>query len=103
MIRKSGETFDSNMRASLITAADGAVVGMVGFILDVTEQQRTERDLKISEARLSDALRIARLGHWEYDVVQDIIWWSEGSFAVYGTARRLRDAGCRFIFKVILA
>jgi PAS domain S-box-containing protein len=84
MIRKSGEAFDSNMRASLITAADGATVGMVGFILDVTEQQRTERDLKISEARLSEALRIARLGHWEYDIAQDIIWWSDGSFGIYG-------------------
>ena len=84
LTHKSGEMFDGHILASLITDDDDSVTGFVGFMLDITEQQRTAEDLEVSEARLSEALRIARMGHWEYDVVRDFVWWSEGSYRIYG-------------------
>jgi len=51
MVRKSGETFDGHMLASLITAPDGTITGMVGYTLDVTEKKHAEQALQESETR----------------------------------------------------
>lgn len=86
MVRKSGETFDGHMLASLITAPDGTVTGMVGYTLDVTERTRIEEDLKASEARLANAQRIAKMGNWEYDPASGEIWWSDQVYRIVGVA-----------------
>lgn len=84
MVRKSGETFDGHMLASLITAPDGTIAGMVGYTLDITERKLAEEELRRSEARLSGAQRIAHMGNWDYDVVQDVVWWSDEIYRIMG-------------------
>jgi diguanylate cyclase (GGDEF)-like protein/PAS domain S-box-containing protein len=45
----------------------------------------TAKALRRSEARLANAQRIARLGHWEWDVEADRLRCSEMVFAILGT------------------
>ncbi|MCK4711004.1 MAG: response regulator, partial [Gammaproteobacteria bacterium] len=42
------------------------------------------RALRQSEIRLSDAQRIAELGHWEWDIVNDKLYWSDQIYRIFG-------------------
>ena len=41
------------------------------------EKRKTEEDLRRSQKRLQEAQRIARLGNWEWDIINDVIQTSE--------------------------
>jgi len=53
------------------------------LILDITEQKLAEEALQRSEARLSEAQRIGRMGSWEYDVQTSAIVWSEEAYRIH--------------------
>lgn len=44
-----------------------------------------ERALKTSEARLSEAQRIAKIGNWEYDFALDEMYWSNEVFRIFNS------------------
>ena len=48
------------------------------------ELKQTAERLAVSEQRLQNAQRIARLGAWEYDVVTDTVQWSAELFNLLG-------------------
>lgn len=51
---------------------------------DITEQERAFQALARSEARLAEAQRIARLGHWEWDIPTGDLWWSDEVYRIFG-------------------
>jgi len=53
-------------------------------LLDITAQKRVEDALRQSRATLAVAQRIARLGNWEWDVLADVLTWSEEVYRIYG-------------------
>ncbi len=61
-------------------------VGTSALVLGLVRSraQKAEEELRQSEARLTEALRIARLGHWEYDVATDTTWWPEQTCRLFG-------------------
>ncbi|MFA7419480.1 MAG: PAS domain S-box protein [Melioribacteraceae bacterium] len=52
---------------------------------DVTERYSAQQQLKISEAKLSQAMVAARLGHWEHDLVSDIFTFNDEFYALFKT------------------
>jgi len=52
---------------------------------DVTERKRVEQDLRTSEAQLSNALRMAHAGHWEYDVASDTFTFNDNFYSIFHT------------------
>ncbi|AFZ21291.1 PAS domain-containing protein [Allocoleopsis franciscana] len=48
------------------------------------ERSRTEAELRESEARLQLALRVGRMGTWDWDMQTHASLWSEGHFTVLG-------------------
>lgn len=50
---------------------------------DITEQERAFQALAHSEARLAEAHRIARLGHWEWNVLNNEICWSDEVYRIF--------------------
>ena len=49
------------------------------------EKQKAQQDLIQSEAQLSNALQIARLGPWEYDVENDIFTFNDLFYSIFRT------------------
>lgn len=49
-------------------------------------RQRTDEALRISEARLSEAQRIAHLGNWDWDVRSNDLHWSDEIYRIFGLA-----------------
>ena len=50
---------------------------------DVTEQRRAEQALRLSEARLKNAQRIAHVGSWEWDIANDRVHWSDELYDIF--------------------
>ncbi len=49
----------------------GEIAYLCGIAADITERKLYEETLSESEAKLDEAMKIAKLGTWEYDVVHD--------------------------------
>jgi PAS domain S-box-containing protein len=61
---------------------------LIGAFIDITERKRFEAALALSEARLKEAQRIARIGSWSRDLRTETIAWSDEMFAIYGVPLR---------------
>lgn len=44
----------------------------------------TEISLRTSELRLLEAQRVAHLGNWEWDIVNNSLWWSDEVYRLFG-------------------
>ncbi|MFW9793661.1 MAG: PAS domain-containing protein, partial [Candidatus Thorarchaeota archaeon] len=73
------------------TKIEGLYAELSYYILSAVEKRRTERALaeseqrlRISEAKLAEAQRIARMGHWDWDIVADTIDWSDEIYRIFG-------------------
>ncbi|HEY9597873.1 MAG TPA: PAS domain S-box protein, partial [Cyanophyceae cyanobacterium] len=51
---------------------------------EVKERQRAERELLREKTHLTQAQKVAHVGSWEYDLVTQVITWSEETFRIYG-------------------
>lgn len=56
----------------------------LALTLENTERQRTEEQLRKSQTQLAQAQQIARLGSWEWDLVENKVTWSEETKQLYG-------------------
>ncbi len=59
---------------------------------DITEVKRSEHLLRVSESRLRQAQRIAKIGNWEIDLRTGRHWGSEEALRIFGLTRD--DVAC---------
>jgi len=57
----------------------------IGIIRDITKRKQAEYMLMLNKTHLSNALEIAHLGHWEYDVTNDIFIFNDQFFNIFHT------------------
>jgi|GEM_PF-2288071 len=65
---KDGTVLFCEWHNSAVFDEQGKLTSVLSLAQDLTEQLRTQRDLKLSEKRLSDALKAANMICWEHDV-----------------------------------
>ena len=61
-------------------------VRLVGTVLDITERKHAQELLQDKEAKLVEAVRIARMGYWNRDVATDEVQWSDELYGIFGVA-----------------
>jgi PAS domain S-box-containing protein len=64
--------------------ADGRPVRMVGSNRDVTARREAEQALHVAHDRLEQAFQMARVGAWTFTPATNAIWWSDGTFRLFG-------------------
>jgi PAS domain S-box-containing protein len=67
------------------TDADGSNL-ILEVDVDITEQKKAEQALQTSQSRLANAMDIARLGYWEYDVEEDIFTFDDHFYSIFNTS-----------------
>ncbi|MEO7190174.1 MAG: PAS domain S-box protein [Vicinamibacterales bacterium] len=58
-----------------------------GYVItghDITERAHAHERLRVQEAALSAAQRLAEIGSWVWDPVSDVVEWSEELFQIFG-------------------
>lgn len=99
--RCSGEAFFANTSLSLLRDPSGKISGIIFYLMDITFRKRAEEALSKSEASLSEAQRIAKLGNWTWNVVTDELQWSDEIYRIFGVSRQQfkvnRDAFFRLV------
>lgn len=71
-----------------VTDGAGKVVGVGTISTDTTERVAAERALRKSEASLNNAQRIAHLGNWDWDIVNNTLYWSDEIYNIFGLKGR---------------
>jgi PAS domain S-box-containing protein len=69
----------------LLEASEKSRLSLLSVIED---QKAAEEALRISEAQLSDALRMARAGHWEYDILRDTFRFNDNFYRIFRTTAK---------------
>lgn len=65
--------------------AQGEIIGTLGISRDITERRQAETALRTSEAQLSNAVKMAHMGHWEYDVARDLFTFNDHFYTMFRT------------------
>lgn len=82
-VRKDGTFFPVYYSVSPLVV-EGAPVGMVMEVRDVTEEKKVQQALQESEERLRVATAAAGIGTWSYDVRRDIVYASDQYKRLFG-------------------
>jgi PAS domain S-box-containing protein len=61
----------------------GEIIGTLGFGRDITARKEMESALKKREWMLQEAQRIAHVGSWDVDIVNDVLHWSDEIFRIW--------------------
>ena len=62
----------------------GIFQGFLGTGMDVTEQERLTKELRLSEYYLSEGQRLAHMGSWAFNPSGFFEYWSQELFKIYG-------------------
>jgi PAS domain S-box-containing protein len=70
-VRKGGSPIDVSLTISPIRNAAGEAAGAAAIAHDITARLRTQEAVRLSEARLNEAARIAHLGTWDWNLLDN--------------------------------
>ncbi|MDP3150607.1 MAG: PAS domain S-box protein [Ignavibacteria bacterium] len=68
------------------------IIGATAFSANITERKRAEETLRESEAKLDEAMKIAKLGTWEYDVDSEQFLFNDQFYSLLHTTAE-REGG----------
>lgn len=67
-----------------IQTRSGEVTGIVTVVQDITQFAELRRDAEAVRDRLAEAQKIAHVGSWEWNLLDDEIWWSRELYEIFG-------------------
>ena len=68
---------------------DGSPATITGIVIDITTSKKSEEALRVNQARLVNAMDIANLANWEFDVATGMFTFDDRFYALYETTADL--------------
>lgn len=62
----------------------GEFGGVISLAQDVSEREHIARKLKQSESLLAEAQQVAHVGSWNWDIVNNAVFWSDEHYRIFG-------------------
>ncbi len=66
------------------SAVSGDMSLMIGSVRDVTEKRVLTHSLTKNQTLMREAEKMLNFGSWEYDLIQNTIQWTEGTYELFG-------------------
>jgi PAS domain S-box-containing protein len=85
-VRKDGTVVWTEQKNVPIYGEDGGLVAIQGIARDITEKRLAEQSLEETRNRLVEAQRIAKLGSWDWDLINDRLYCSDEVDRIFGLA-----------------
>jgi PAS domain S-box-containing protein len=63
--------------------SNGNLVGGFGSVIDISTIKEYSEDLKIKDSQHREAQRQAKLGHWDFDIVNNYLYWSDEMYCIF--------------------
>lgn len=84
IIRPTGEIRHIKVQGEAIYDQDNTPILMQGVFQDVTDQVLREKEAEKLQNRLIEAQRIGGLGHWNWNIENNKVFWSNHVYKIYG-------------------
>lgn len=96
---KEGRIFPIEVRASYITY-QGQFYD-IAMVRDITKRKQTQEALQRSQSLLAEAQRIAHIGSWEVDYVNETLNWSDETFRIWEIDQSQFNATVEAFFAIV--
>jgi two-component system sensor histidine kinase/response regulator len=90
--RMDGSLIDISLSTAAIHDAQGKASAIVAMMEDITDRKRAQEALRVSTQQLAQALDLARLAHWDFDVATGMFTFNDRFYSLYGTTAE-REGG----------
>jgi len=87
-------------RAHPVLSRENKVTGIVTVLQEVTSLADRRREAETVRDRLVEAQRVARVGSWEWNIVDDVVWWSRELHEIFGRPTRYEPSYLAFLEQV---
>jgi PAS domain S-box-containing protein/putative nucleotidyltransferase with HDIG domain len=91
-LKKDGSVVWTDASTSLRRDKQGKPLYFMTTLIDITERKRAEATMQHTTELLSEALDIARLANWEYDVEKDTFLFNDHFYSIFHTTAE-REGG----------
>ena len=75
-------------KGAVFKSENGKVNKLRGTVQDITESKIAEKTLRLVTQRLKQATEGAKIGVWEFDVINNVLVWEDSMFDLYGVKRK---------------
>ncbi len=72
-----------NVLSAPIPFYDGKEDKVIEVITDITEKKNAEESISKSERNLRQAQRVAQIGHWELELINNELFWSDEIYRIF--------------------
>lgn len=103
IVRIDGEVRVVHETGERVLDAAGHFTGLTGTVQDITGQHKAEHELSETAQRLKAAMRLARLGDWEWDPDTNLLKLSEETLRICGLGPEHAEVNNEFLMAMIPA
>jgi len=96
-ISKEGKSIDVSTTISPLVNDAGKMVGISKIVRDISDRKQAELELQKTTERLALALKSGAVGCWEWNVQQDIAFWDERMYELYGVCK---EKDLRIVYEI---
>ena len=96
-IRKDGSRFPVELSVTVLKDDDGKTIGFLSIRKDISDRKQAELELQKTTERLALALKSGAVGCWEWNVQQDMAFWDERMYELYGVSK---EKDLRIVYEI---